>query len=75
MAYEKFDFCPYVETSKLDVEPHMWELVDLVLSNTAGKNLKVADVFTQKENTLAGMYQHILTLKPLREVGDTSWTL
>ena len=72
LAYEKFDFCPFVETSNLDVEPHMWELVDLVLENTAGKNLKAADVFTKKENTLAGMYQHILTLKPLREVGHFS---
>ena len=70
LAYEKFDFCPFVETSNLDVEPHMWELVDLVLSNTAGKNLKVADVFTQKESSLAGMYQHIITLKPLREVSE-----
>ena len=50
------------------MEPHMWELVDLVLQNSAGKSLKVADVFTKKENTLAGTYQHILTLKPLREV-------
>ena len=68
LAYEKYDFCPFVETSSLDMEPHLWELIDLVLSNTAGKSLKVTDVFTKKENTLAAMYQHILTLKPLREV-------
>ena len=69
LAYEKYAFCPYVESSNLDTEPHLWEMVDLVLENNRNKDLKVMDVFAKMENSLARTFQHILTLKPLREVG------
>ena len=68
LAYEKFSFSPYVEKSAQGMESHLWEMVDLVLANNRSKDLKVVDIFTQKENSLAQAYQHILTLKPLREV-------
>ena len=68
LAYEKFTFRPYIEKSTESAETHLWELVDLVLENNRTKDLKVIDIFTQKENSLAKTFQHILTLKPLREV-------
>ena len=68
LAYEKYAFSPYVENSTQDMESHLWEMVDLVLDNNRSKDLKVADIFTQKENSLAQAYQRILNLKPLREV-------
>ena len=72
LAFEKYSFCPYVEASNLEVELHMWELVDLVLQNTAaGKTLKVVDVFTKRGSSLARLYQQILTLKP-GEVAKTT---
>ena len=67
LAYEKYSFCPYNEKA-VDKEPVMWELVDLVLENNRSKDLKVVDVFTNKDNSLAPLYLHILNLKPLREV-------
>ena len=71
LAYEKYGFCPYNETSDMDTETHLWEMVDLVLENNRSKELKVTDIFTKKENSLAGVFRHILTLKPLREVITT----
>lgn len=69
LAYEKHAFCPYVvESSDLDLEAHVWEMVDLVLENNHSKDLKVLDVFTNKNNSLAPLFSHILTLRPLREV-------
>ena len=68
LAYEKYTFSPYVENSTQSMEPHLWEMVDLVLDNNRSKDLKVVDIFTQKENSLAQAYQQILNLKPLREV-------
>ena len=68
LAYEKFAFTPYLENSTQDMESHLWEMVDLVLDNNRIKDLKVMDIFTQKENSLAKTYQEILNLKPLREV-------
>ena len=68
LAYEKFTFCPFIENSPDNMERHLSELVDLVLDNNRSKDLKVVDIFTQKENSLSKAYQHILTLKPLREV-------
>ena len=46
----------------------MWEIVDLVLENNQSKGLKVVDVFTDGSNSLAGLFRHILTLKPSWEV-------
>ena len=75
LAYEKFAFCPFVEKSAQDMESHLWEMVDLVLDNNRSKDLKVVDIFTQKQNSLAKDYQHILTLKPLREVSISGLVL
>lgn len=71
LAYEKYAFCPFVETSNLDLDPHIWEMVDLVLENNHNSDLKVVDVFTDKSNSLARLFTHILTLKPLRVVRKT----
>ena len=71
-AYEKFTFCPFIENSSESLEAQLSEMVDLVLENNQSKDLKVMDIFTQKENSLAKMFQRILNLKPLREVSRCS---
>ena len=69
LALDKFTFCPFVEkTSGEDMKPHVSEMVDLVLDNCRTKELKVVDVFTNKDNSLAKLYHQILSRKPMQQV-------